>query len=74
MLPEVDSFEFCRRIRAHPTLREIPILILTARTAAEDRKEAAESGADAYVPKPFKPSAFMEAVRTLSDRNSSAER
>ena len=73
MLPEVDGFQLCRSIRAHPRLRGIPILILTARTAAEDRKRAMESGADAYITKPFKPSALIAAVRTLSDRDSPGE-
>jgi DNA-binding response OmpR family regulator len=74
MLPEVDGFQLCRSIRAHPSVRDIPILILTARTAAEDRKRAMESGAGAYITKPFKPSALVAAVRTLSDRDSSGER
>lgn len=72
MLPEVDGFQLCRNIRAHPTLRAIPILILTARTAAEDRTRAFESGADVYVTKPFLPSALMAAVRALSERDSSS--
>lgn len=71
MLPEVDGFQLCRSIRARPSLRDIPILILTARTAAADRKRALESGADAYITKPFEASALMAFVRTLSNRNSS---
>jgi DNA-binding response OmpR family regulator len=74
MLPELDGFQLCRRIRAHPSLRDIPILILTARTAAEDRKRALEGGADAYITKPFKRSTLVAAVRTLSGRNSSGKR
>jgi DNA-binding response OmpR family regulator len=74
MLPEVDGLQHCRSIRAHPSLRDIPILILTARTAPEDRKRALESGADAYITKPFRPSALLAAVRTLLKRDSSVER
>jgi DNA-binding response OmpR family regulator len=73
MLPEVDGFELCRGIRAHPSLRDIPILILTARTAAEDRKRALESGADAYMTKPFRPAALLTAVRGLAERDSLRE-
>jgi DNA-binding response OmpR family regulator len=73
MLPEVDGFELCRGIRAHPSLRDIPILILTARTAAEDRKRALESGADAYMTKPFRPTALLTAVRGLAERDSLRE-
>jgi len=74
MLPESDGFQLCRSIRAHPSLRDIPILILTARTAAEDRKRALESGADVYLTKPFKPSELMASVRALSGRNASGRR
>jgi DNA-binding response OmpR family regulator len=69
MLPELDGFQLCRNIRVHPRLRDVPILILTARTAAEDRKRALESGADAYLTKPFSPSGLVETVRKLSERN-----
>jgi DNA-binding response OmpR family regulator len=74
MLPELDGFQLCRSIKAHPSLRHIPVLILTARTAAEDRKRALESGADAYVTKPFRPSALIAVVRELSDGEFSGER
>jgi DNA-binding response OmpR family regulator len=74
MLPELDGFQLCGRIREHPGLRDLPILILTARTGPGDRKRALEGGADAYITKPFKPSVLMDAVRRLSDRNASGER
>lgn len=70
MLPDVDGFQLCQGIRAHPRLQDIPILILTARTTAEDRKRALESGANAYMTKPFIPSALIAAVRTLAHGNS----
>jgi DNA-binding response OmpR family regulator len=66
MLPEMDGFQLCRAVRAHPTLRDVPILVLTARTGAEDRRRALESGANQYATKPFKPSALIETVRSLS--------
>ena len=71
MLPEIDGFQLCRSIRECPSLRDIPILILTARTAAEDRKRALDSGADAYITKPFKPSKLVEVVRALSEQTPS---
>ena len=36
MLPEMDGFEICRRIKAHPNLRDVPVLMLSARTGVED--------------------------------------
>ncbi len=74
MLPEVDGFQLCHSIRDHSSLRNVPILILTARTAAEDRKRALESGADGYITKPFSPSGLIAAVQTLSEQNTSEER
>jgi DNA-binding response OmpR family regulator len=67
MLPELDGFQLCRNIRAHPVMRDIPILILTARTAEEDRNRAMESGANLYITKPFNPPALIAAVRKLSE-------
>jgi len=74
MLPEGDGFQLCRSIRHHSSLRDVPILILTASTAAADRKRALESGANVYITKPFSPSALITTVRTLSERKCSGER
>jgi DNA-binding response OmpR family regulator len=65
MLPGIDGFELCRIIREHEILRGIPIIILTARTAAADRKLALETGADDYIAKPFSPSDLIKRVRAL---------
>jgi DNA-binding response OmpR family regulator len=65
MLPEMDGFHLCRTIKAHRDLRDVPVLVLTARTGAEDRKRALDSGADQYATKPFKPSALIELVQTM---------
>jgi two-component system copper resistance phosphate regulon response regulator CusR len=55
MLPGVDGWEICRRLRARRT--PVPILMLTARDAVDDRVRGLEIGADDYLPKPF---AFRE--------------
>lgn len=65
MLPELDGFYLCRTIKAHRDLRDVPVLVLTARTGAEDRKRALDSGVDQYATKPFKPSALVELVKTM---------
>lgn len=71
MLPEVDGFQLCDRIRAHESLKGIPILILTARVGPADRKRALESGADVYMTKPFKPAELIAAVRRFCERSGS---
>jgi DNA-binding response OmpR family regulator len=68
MLPGIDGFYLCRSIRKHGVLRTLPIIVLTARTGARDRKLAFESGADDYVTKPFSPADLIARVRGLCER------
>lgn len=60
MLPGVDGIEVCRRIRAES---DVPIVMLTARSDTADVVAGLESGADDYVPKPFKPKELVARVR-----------
>ena len=54
MLPDLDGFEVCRRIRAgHGPARRVPVIMLSARGAELDRVRGLELGADDYVTKPF---------------------
>ena len=53
MLPDMSGIELLRRIRREPRLREIPVIMLTARGEEGDRVRGLESGADDYVVKPF---------------------
>lgn len=53
MLPGMDGLEILRRLRANLTTADIPVIMLTARTAEMDRVAGLESGADDYVVKPF---------------------
>jgi len=53
MMPRMDGFELCRRLRASPETSHIPIIILTAKSAEEHSVEGAEAGADAYFGKPL---------------------
>lgn len=53
MLPGLDGFTICRQLRADPSLRDISVLFLTARTDEADRVRGLEHGGDDYVVKPF---------------------
>ena len=53
LMPRVDGVEICRRIRAHPRLSSVYIILLTARTAVEDVVQGLEAGANDYITKPF---------------------
>ena len=62
MLPELSGFEVCEFMRANPELRDIPILVMSARAKPMDRAFAEEVGATAYLVKPFKRGEFSRAV------------
>ena len=68
MLPEVSGIEICRRIRARPDSRNVPILMLTARGEEADRIRGLSTGADDYVVKPFSLPELMARVRALLRR------
>ena len=53
MMPRVDGLELLRRMRAEPQLREIPVILLSARAGEEARIEGLDAGADDYLIKPF---------------------
>ena len=65
MMPDVDGYEVLRHIRAQPYLRRLPVVMLTAKAAREDREKAQELGADAYVTKPFSSLALATTLRNL---------
>ena len=52
MMPRMDGFETCRRLKADPELAYIPTVILTALTARADRIRGLEAGADDFLSKP----------------------
>ena len=53
IMPEMDGFEFCRRIKTDIKTSHIPLLMLTAKARIDDRIEGIEHGSDAYMTKPF---------------------
>ncbi|WP_298272527.1 response regulator [Geobacter sp.] len=65
MLPEMDGFEVCRRIKANPETSHIPIIMLTAKKSSQDQKKGLDAGAAAYVTKPFKSARIMEIIQGL---------
>lgn len=53
MMPEMDGYELCRRVRSSAILNHIPIIVVTAKCEEADRIRLLEAGADAYLQKPF---------------------
>jgi DNA-binding response OmpR family regulator len=68
MLPGLDGFEVCRRLRERPELAGLKILLLTARGREVERVRGLEEGADAYVRKPFSTRQLMKTVAELLGR------
>ena len=69
MVPGMNGPEVCRRLRAVST---VPVLMLTARTAEDDRIRGLDTGADDYVPKPFSPREVVARVQALLRRSPTA--
>ena len=68
MLPKMDGWEVCRRMRAEPETERIPILMLTARRDERDVVEGLELGADDYMKKPFSLAELTARVKALLRR------
>lgn len=64
MMPEMDGYEVCRRLKTDPMTREIPVIFLTAQTESEDETRGFEVGAVDYVHKPFSPAVVKARVHT----------
>jgi twitching motility two-component system response regulator PilG len=63
MLPEIDGFEVCQRIKDNPETREIPVIMLTAKKSREDMARGEKVGADWYITKPFKSVMVIETIQ-----------
>lgn len=74
MLPELSGFEVCEFMRSRPELRDVPILVMSARAKPMDRAFAEEVGATAYLVKPFKRSDFSRAVNVCIASRPALER
>jgi phosphoserine phosphatase RsbU/P len=64
MMPGMDGYEVCSRLKADPTTSEIPVIFLTGQTSAEDETRGFEVGAVDYVHKPFSPAVVKARVRS----------
>lgn len=65
MLPKRSGFDVLKQIRADEMLRGLPVLILTAKGQAKDRRTAEELGADGFVTKPYANAEVVDEVRRL---------
>ncbi|MGM0445058.1 MAG: response regulator [Bacillota bacterium] len=68
MLPEVDGMEVCREMRSNEDLRQIPIIMLTAKGEEVERILGLEMGADDYMTKPFSPRELIARIKAIFRR------
>jgi len=69
MMPEIDGLTVLRRMRSDPPTASVPVIILTARSLAEDRVKGLDLGADDYITKPFDLEEMVARVRTVLRRS-----
>jgi DNA-binding response OmpR family regulator len=65
MMPEVDGFTVCRKIKEDPRLKDLPVIFLTAKGGGEALAEGFESGAVMYINKPFTANKLLTIVNTM---------
>ncbi len=66
MMPELDGFETCKRIKTNPETMHIPVVMVTALSDVEDRVKGLEAGADEFLTKPINDIALLARVKSLS--------
>lgn len=65
VLPDADGFDILTRVRQHPVLCDVPVVMLTGKATREAVLKGIAAGADGYITKPFEPHALLRAVRTV---------
>lgn len=65
MLPDADGFNILLRMREHPLLKSVPVLMLTAKATRESVLRGLAGGANGYITKPFQPDSLITAVKTV---------
>ncbi|PJC46783.1 MAG: DNA-binding response regulator [Candidatus Omnitrophica bacterium CG_4_9_14_0_2_um_filter_43_12] len=68
MLPKIDGWQVCEQLRQDAVTKDIPVIMLTARTQIEDKLKGFEAGADDYVTKPFSPRELVARVKRVLAR------
>jgi DNA-binding response OmpR family regulator len=68
MMPAMDGYELCSRLKSNAAYRSIPVVILTVLATAASLRKGLDAGAAAYLTKPFDPSVLGEKIRALLDQ------
>ena len=73
MLPGISGVDFAKRLRRNPASKDIPIIMLTAKSEENDRIKGLEAGADDYICKPFSPRELVARVKAVLRRSMTSE-
>ncbi|MBL7158770.1 MAG: response regulator [Candidatus Omnitrophica bacterium] len=65
LMPPPNGFQVCRTLKDDPDYRDIPIILLTAKSTESDKFWGTESGADAYITKPYSAEEFVTLIKSL---------
>jgi len=65
MMPRMDGYETCRRLKAEPETASIPVVFLTAKAQEKEIEEGLKLGAIDYIKKPFEPDEFVAKVKSI---------
>jgi DNA-binding response OmpR family regulator len=68
MLPSLDGISLLKHLRAKPAWKDVPVLMMTAKSQEEDVLRAIDAGASDYVVKPFDPTELIMRIRRLVGR------
>ena len=71
MMPKLDGYETCKRLKADPEIKDVPVILLSAKGRNVDQKVGFEVGADDYITKPFSPRKLVERINAILGQTSS---
>ena len=74
MMPKLDGYETCKRLKADDATKAIPVILLSAKGRNVDQKVGFEVGADDYITKPFSPRKLVERINAILGQGSSQQR
>ncbi len=74
MMPKLDGYETCKRLKADPATKDVPVILLSAKGRNVDQKVGFEVGADDYITKPFSPRKLVERINAILGHGTSQQR